>query len=71
MGFYKKGWWKIQPKGSGNAANAFSLMDELFRPTAHEAHIALEEESHKIVKDENSSDNLEIKIRVKKNSASN
>lgn len=66
MGLFKKGWWKIQPKGSGNASNAFALMDELFRPTAHESHIALEEESRKIFLDENSDGDLEITIKVKK-----
>lgn len=28
MKLFKKGWWKIQPKGSGNGANAFMFMDE-------------------------------------------
>ncbi len=71
MGWYKKGWWKIQLKGSGNAANAFALMDELFQPNAHEAHLVLEEESRRIVKDENSDGDNEITIRVKKKPEAN
>ena len=56
MKLFKKGWWKIQPKGSGNAANAFMFMDELFHPAAHEAHLHMEEDSRKIVVYENGDD---------------
>ncbi len=69
MGFYKRGWWKIQPKGSGNAANAFSLMNELFQPTAHEARIELEAQERKIVLSENEGDGPTIKIHLKKRNA--
>ena len=66
MGWYKRGWWKIQPKGSGNAASAFGLMDELFRPTVHEAHIQLEEQSRKIVVNQSDGSDFEITIHIPK-----
>lgn len=66
MGWYKKGWWKIKPAGSGNSANAFGLMDELFRPTAHEAKLQLEENSRKIFSNENDGGSPEITLHLKK-----
>ena len=67
MGFYKRGWWKIKPAGSGNSMNAFGLMDELFHPTAHEAKLQIEEESRKVVVSENEDDSPKITIHLKKN----
>jgi hypothetical protein len=67
MKLFKKGWWKIQPKGSGNGANAFMFMDEIFHPAAHEARLEMQEESRKLVLDENG-DDPKITIKIPKNS---
>ncbi|MEN9736538.1 MAG: hypothetical protein RL129_1249 [Actinomycetota bacterium] len=44
MGIFKKGWWKITPKGVGNASGAFGVFDEIFHPQAHEATQIKEEQ---------------------------
>ena len=66
MNIFKKGWWKITPKGTGNASGAFGVFDEIFHPQAHEATLIKEEQKRAVVQVGNEGDPLRISITLPK-----
>ena len=66
MTIFKKGWWKITPKGTGNASGAFGVFDEIFHPQAHEATLIKEEQKRAVVQVGNEGDPLRISITLPK-----
>ena len=66
MAIFKKGWWKITPKGIGNARGAFGVIDEIFHPQAHEASQIKEEQKRAIFQTGNEGDSLRVTIKLPK-----
>ena len=66
MNIFKKGWWKITPKGTGNASGAFGVFDEIFHRQAHEAALIKEEQKRAVVQVGNEGDPLRISITLPK-----
>jgi hypothetical protein len=64
MALLKKGWWKIKPKGIGNASGAFGVFDEIFHPQAHEATQIKEEQKRAVFQTGNEGDPLKIVINL-------
>ena len=64
MKLFKKGWWKIQPKGSGLTSGAFGIMDEIFHPQAHQATQIKEEQNRAVFQQGSEGDPLKITIRL-------
>ena len=62
----KKGWWKITPKGIGNASGAFGVFDEIFHPQAHEASQIREEQKRAVFQTGNEGDPLRVTIKLPK-----
>lgn len=64
MALYKKDWWKIKPKGSGNASAAFGVFDEIFHPQAYEATQTKEEQNRLTFQTGAEGDSLKITIKL-------
>jgi len=64
MGIFKKGWWKIAPKGMGNASGAFRVFDEIFHPQAHEATQIKEEQKRAVFQTGKEGDPLKVTIKL-------
>ena len=62
----KKGWWKITPKGIGNANGAFGVFDEIFHPQAYEATQIKEEQNRAVFQTGNEGDPLRVTIKLPK-----
>jgi hypothetical protein len=61
---FKSGWWKIKPKGVGNASGAFGVIDEIFHPQAYEATQIKEEQKRAVFQTGNEGDPLKVTIRL-------
>lgn len=64
MKLFKKGYWKIKPKGSGIASGAIGVFDEIFHPQAHEATQIKEEQKRAVFQTGNEGDPLKIIIKL-------
>ena len=64
MKLFKKGWCKIQPKGSGLTSGAFGMMDEIFHPQAHQATQIKEEQKRAVFQQGSEGDPLKITINL-------